>query len=365
MYNKPPNSYDSIISMTNVSSDQQVLHKHEKLIQQKKLDRMAIHIFKGEQKFYQCEKKFNDELSTMWQNHRNLVKDKEMPIALTNLIQQRFTNITDQWRDEHNFRIDYYLENPYGDWDTIENNNKKNTIKQNATNEQRIKSIGFQPSMIIDTKHSFNDKQLKLLNRGPTYVPPCQIHISSLFQSTDDILKEQYASLKHQLAWLVAKYKMDVSLHFRIQNEFYDKFKECFSMSLSPYIEKRARYEMNLIQTIRQSLKTNKLILLRTADNMNTFYLGDSQDFQVKADDYLGKTNNYQVFLTTNEQKNQQQQQQLKKQIYKLTDSINNALRILRRRNEIDETLYGRLVIYESKVKLPYLYFLPNVSKVK
>lgn len=362
MYNKPPTSYDSIISMTNVSSNQQLLHKHEKLIQEKKLDRMAIHIFKGEQKLHECENRFNDELSSMWQNHRNLVKDKEMPIALSNLIQQRFTNITDRWRDEHSFRIEYYLENPYGDWDTIENN-RKNTTMETVNNEQIIKSIGFQPSMIIDTKHSLNDKQLKLLYRGPTYVSPCQIHISSLCQSTDDALKQQYAPLKHQLAWLVEKYKMDVSLHFRIQNEFYDKFKECFSMTLSPYIEKRARYEMNSVQTIRQSIKTQNLILLRTADNMNTFYLGDSQDFQLKADDCFAKTDNHQVFFTIDEQKNEKQQ--LKKEIYKLNASISNALRILRRRNEIDENLYNRLVLYQAKIKLSYLYFLPHVSKVK
>ncbi len=48
----------------------------------------------------------------------------------------------------------------------------------------------------------------------------------------------------------------------------------------------------------------------------------------------------------------------------KLIDFINHALSILRRRNELDEKLYNRLRLGATKVKLPYLYFLPNVSQV-
>jgi hypothetical protein len=71
----------------------------QKLIQRKKLDLMNGQIVKIETKLYQCQTKFDDELSTMWQNHRNLVRDKGMPTTLSNLIEQRFINITNRWED--------------------------------------------------------------------------------------------------------------------------------------------------------------------------------------------------------------------------------------------------------------------------
>jgi hypothetical protein len=217
-----------------------------------------------------------------------------------------------------------------------------------------MKRIGFQPQMIIDTKHPFTDQQLQFLNRGPTYV-------SLISASSDDILKKQYAPLKHQLAYLFNKYEINVALQFTIQHDVYDQFTKCFSMSLPPDIQKRAQDEQTLIQTIRPLLKNNNLILRRTADNMNTFYLGNSQDFEWQADKYLTETNQFKIYFTINQETNQQA---FRIEMNKLIDSINHALGILRRRDDLDENLYNRLRIDATKVKLPYLYFLPNVSQV-
>ncbi|CAF4910353.1 unnamed protein product, partial [Rotaria magnacalcarata] len=68
-----------------------------------------------------------------------------------------------------------------------------------------MKRIGFSLSLIIDAIHRFSDKELQLLNRGPTYVPTGQISISSSGQSIDDIIKKKYAPLKHQLSYLFSK----------------------------------------------------------------------------------------------------------------------------------------------------------------
>ena len=145
--------------------------------------------------------------------------------------------------------------------------------------------------MIIDTTtHSFNNKQIQLLNRGPTYVPPCQIYISSSYQSMNDIIKKQYASLKHQLAGIFSKYHINIALSLELEEQIHKQFTDLFSMSIPTHIRQRALYEKKLIQSIQQSLKINNLILRRTADNMNTFYLGNVEDFQAKANDYLLKT---------------------------------------------------------------------------
>jgi len=293
-------------------------------IRRKKLDMMALHIFKLERKLHQRQKTFDGELSNMWQNHRNLVKDKGMPTTLGNLIEQRFTNITDRWRDIYIFRIFYHVQAPYGDWDALE---KK---KQHSNASQSMKRIGFQPQMIIDTKHPFTDQQLQLLNRGPTYV-------SSASSSLDVILKKQYAPLKHQLAYLFNKYAINVALQFTIQHDVYDLFTKSFSMSLPTDIHKRAQDEQTLIHQIRSILKNNHLILRRTADNMDTFYLGKNQDFERQADEYITKTNHYKVYFNINEETNQQA---FRSEMNKLIDPMNHALTILRRRNEVDQNLY-------------------------
>ena len=48
----------------------------------------------------------------------------------------------------------------------------------------------------------------------------------------------------------------------------------------------------------------------------------------------------------------------------KVTDFINNSLKMLRRRNDIDEKLFKRLLTNLDHVQLSHLYFLPDISKV-
>ena len=98
-----------------------------------------------------------------------------------------------------------------------------------------MKNIGFHPRTIIDTEHCLTEQQLQLLNRGPTYVPPCQMHVSSASSSPsslDEIVKKQYAPLKHQLASLFSKYSVNVALQFTIKNQVYERFQR---LSPCPY----------------------------------------------------------------------------------------------------------------------------------
>jgi hypothetical protein len=162
-YNKSPVSFNFIqISMqtsrdtiitTEGSIRQQLLNKHEKLIQRKKINSMVIHLSRAEVKFFQCRKIFNEELSKMQENHHILVKNQGMPTVLTNLIEQRFKNITDKCRDTYNYRINYYLRGPYGDSDDVMKNEKN----------QNMKTTGFSPSVIIDTAYLLTDTRQRTI----------------------------------------------------------------------------------------------------------------------------------------------------------------------------------------------------------
>ncbi|CAF4640625.1 unnamed protein product [Rotaria socialis] len=354
-YNKPHSSLDAIETTMPILNDNDrkliLLNKYEKLIQLKKLDFMAIKIIGAEMKFYQCLRVFDHELAAMWKNHRELVKNKGMPTTLTNLIEKRLTNIADRWRDVYNYRLNCYFRNFYGDVEPTDMN----------TDGDKMKRIGFSSSLIIDAIHQLSDKELQLLNRGPSYVPPGQISISSSGQSIDDIVKKKYAPLKHQLSYLFSKYHINIALSMEIEQKISDQFTDLFSVPISSNLQQRALYEKHLLQSIRYSLNENNLILRRTADNMNTFYLGNLQDFETKAYDYVSKSDAYKMLLNKDKDNDGQEWQvQLKEMI----ESINLLLESLKNHKAINIDLFNRLLVDARKVKLPYLYFLPDISKV-
>ncbi|CAF2084607.1 unnamed protein product [Rotaria magnacalcarata] len=352
-YDKPLPSLDTIqVSIPKVdnNNDQRSMDKYEKIIHRNKLDAMAIQILGAEMKFYQCSKAFDDELSTMWKNHRKLVKNKGMPTRLTDIIDQRLKILSDRWRDISIYRIQSFSRPTY-----------YNDIDPITTNETKpmIERIGFSSSLIIDTSHQLIPEQLKLLNRGPTYVPPCQLSISSLNQSIDDIIKKQYASLKHQLNAIFSKYHINIALSMEIQQKINGQFTNLFSTPIPSNIQQRALHEKHLVQSIRFSFNKQNLILRRTADNKNTFYLGNRKEFEAKANDYLMKSDDYTIFLSTYKcNVSPQEHGELKQMI----ESMNDLLMRLKTNKSITDDLYHRLLIDASKVKLPYLYFLPDVS---
>ena len=354
-YNKPHSSLDAIeTSMPKLDDDDRklkLLNKHEKLIQRKKLDFMAIKIIAAETKFYQCLRVFDSELAAMWKNHRELVKDRGMSTTLTNLIEKRFTGIAARWRDVYNYRLNYYFRNVCGDSEHI----NTNEVQHNS------KRLGFSSSLIIDATHQFTEKQLQLLNRGPTYVPPCQTSILSSCHSMDDIVERKYAPLKHQLSNLFSKHHINIALSMEIEQKISDQFTNLFSLPIASNLQQRALYEKYLIQSIRHSLKKNNLILRRTADNKNTFYLGNLQEFETKANDYLLKSDAYKVLLNIDKENDGQPWQAELKQ---MEESMNLLLESLKNHKAINIDLYNRLLVDASKVKLPCLYFLPDISKV-
>ena len=75
-----------------------------------------------------------------------------------------------------------------------------------------------------------------------------------------------------------------------IQKKVYDEFKHLFSISIPSNLRERALYEKKLIQSIRCSLQNNNLLVRRTADNRNTFYIDDRHEFRMKGEHYLDRS---------------------------------------------------------------------------
>ncbi|UJR18826.1 hypothetical protein I4U23_021954 [Adineta vaga] len=342
-------------------------NKHEKTLQQMKLDSFASYLAKAELKYYHAENKFNFEYEEMLNNHRNLVRNKGMTTSLSNLLELRLDNIADRLREIHYYRVNYFLRSSY--------DNLKNISKQIEPEEDTNVDV-FLLNIINGTEHGLNKKQMQLLSRGPTYVSPCQSRLKFSSKSTTttitDIVKKQYAPLKHQMASLFSKHRIDIALSWRIHSDFYQKFTDLFAISIPPHIQQRAIDEMKLIQSIRSSQKTNNLILRRTGDNRNIFYIGNKNDFIAKGNDFMSKSNDKYEFILTighnnnEDEDNDDEKQQLQDPQYLLNgriEAINFALETLGKHKALNNDVIKKLLIDSKEVKLPYLYLLPNISK--
>ena len=127
------------------------------------------------------------------------------------------------------------------------------------------------------------------------------MYISSSYASINDVTKTQYAPLRHQLTNLFSKYKINIALSMEIQKKLYDEFKYLFSISIPFSFRERTLYEKKLIQSIRYSLQKNNLLLGRTADNRNMFYIGDRHEFRMKGEHYMDGSFVYKILIAKND----------------------------------------------------------------
>ena len=79
-------------------------------------------------------------------------------------------------------------------------------------------------------------------------------------------------------------------------------------------------------------------------------------------DDFMEKTDIFKVLITMDEENNELY---LHNELYEMYESMNFILETMHKKNAIDDDLFERLRVNASKVNLPYLYFLPDVSKVR
>lgn len=98
--------------------------------------------------------------------------------------------------------------------------------------------------------------------------------LSSADTSLDKLVKSFYASLKCQLTNLFVKYHINIALTIVIQKKFHD-------------------------HSIYNKLHATDLIVKRTLDNMNTFYLMDRADYNKRAQLYITISDDYSLLIST------------------------------------------------------------------
>ena len=328
------------------------LHRYENLIQQTNTDLMAIYFVALEANLDQYRTTLAQEHGQMWQYHRQHVVNKEMTSRLITLIDQRIKNMQEKCKVKCDFLVNYHLRTSFGQLEAIR--------KGRSIQSPRI---GFSSNVIIDSSvtHPFTEKQLQLLHRGPTYVAPGQVHLLPTCQSVENRIIKQYAPLQHHLAIIFQQYRVDIPQSAHIQHQAKNSFQTLFSSPLPPNIRQRAVYEKNLIQSIQHSLEKNNLLLRRTADQKNVFYVAHQNDFETHSNTYMNQADEYKILCTFDDHNQGDIQRMLEKKV----ETINEVLEHLFKEKRFTDQVYRRLRVNSSAIKLPYLYFLPTIAQVR
>ncbi|CAF1249427.1 unnamed protein product [Adineta ricciae] len=343
LYNKP--NLPESVSMADVSMGQFSKALEEKKQQQDMTDSIVSAILDKEQKCHEYQTRFNDEI------HRIPMKSDQnnegLPGKLIDLIYRNFKTMDKKLKYISDFRRNYYLKNHR---DPIDNNSEQWFDKKNVDS--------FAPTMIIDTtSHQLTIEQIKLLNRGPTYLLPCYIYASS--ESIKDTIQQQYKLLQHHLSLIFARFNINSTQSMFINKQIKDTYVDMFS-SLPPLpIYQRAVYECQLVQSIREQLEKNQLILRRTADRRNVFYLGNRKEFEDKGKHYMFTTNTFE-FRETIPPTNLGYAYEY---LAKIVRAINSDIEKIFNNKKTYKDLLQKLYIDIDKVYWPYLYFLPDVSE--
>ena len=229
--------------------------------------------------------------------------------------------------------------------------------------DKKKSNIGCSPSLYqyINYYPNLTIEQLNYLNRGPTYVTPCQVHLSiNQTNVIDRLLLKQMAPLRRQLTKFFTKYPIDLGLRMKFEQEIGQLFEKFFSTSIPLVIEQRSIYEQQLLRSIQIQLRKDHLILRRTADNNNTYYLGDENEFNQKINEYMENAMYYELVVNIDDDTNSEQQY-----LNEIIQSIDSILEELHKKKLINkDNLPKMLASKRTNIHLPYLYFLPIVNMV-
>ncbi|CAF1505365.1 unnamed protein product, partial [Adineta steineri] len=338
-----------IVDTMTMNANSTQLDQQEKELQQHITDSIALSMSEAEIKIYEDGISLNELASPIVIDDN---KNESLSGYQVDLIFRRFTIINKKLEYIGQFRMNYYLRSSNHD------------IEQERINNGIILSCS--PTIFIDTSvhhRPLSTEQLKLLNRGPTYVPPCQSYVSlPSFESPDSLIdrtKNQYKVLQHELNILFPKYNKNQLESANINKQIKDLYVNMFSTSLTSTIRQRAKYEKELVQSIRIYLKENNLILRRTTDQRNNFYLGNRKDFEDKANQYTMDTYDFEYCQDVDETN----LRQTYKYLNEIVRSINSDIKKMFDSKKGKDNDPMKLHIDFDQIQLSYLYFLPDVSK--
>ncbi|CAF4435367.1 unnamed protein product [Rotaria sp. Silwood2] len=345
IYEKASSTLKTLVfeETTDVRIHQRQIDQEEKQLQIKMTDLMVEAILEAEKKVIQCHQILNHKIKNVSENNDDTMGRLTTPMM--DLIYRRFTIIDKKYECNSNFQTNYYFRNHFDD----------------SPNTVTLKKYRFSPTMSMATQlHLFSNEQLTLLNRGPTYVPLYQNYISAISNGStiDDFINEQFKVLKHDLSIFYAKQNINMAQSMFISKEIKEAYSNAFTLSLPDSLFQRGFYEQKLVESIQNHLKQYDLILRRTANKKNVFYLDTRLDFEEKINTYMATTEMFELCEVIDQSTN------LNDYLERMINNFNENIELYLDDRKKYKHILDKIMVHIGQVEMPYLYFLPDISQV-
>ena len=319
-------------TVTNPNFYHQEIDHDEKKLQEYLNNFMMKSIQEAEKKILQCKLLFQEQ-------EQQQLSQSVLTSSMIDIVYRRYELCKAKLDYTEQFRLNYFLRQHFGQ----------------QSDEFNLAKISFSPTIIVHASmHVFYKEHLRLLSRGPTYVPPYQVIKQNL--------EKNYKQLQHDVNVILVKSNVNLVQSIVLQKQIKDLYMKMFSnkiQSLPKSIYERVHYEQQLIETIKNDLKRFNLILRRTYDQRNVFYLGDRLLFDRLSQEFMLQTDLFEIDMTIDNENLQVTRDYLTNQIKSMNQEFKTIL--------IDTKKYkdqlNQITVLIDKVKLPYLYFLPDLSK--
>ncbi|CAF4200999.1 unnamed protein product [Adineta steineri] len=273
---------------------------------------------------------------------------------MLNIIKQRLQNIDERFRCLHQLKLHFFRANSEDQELDLIHHRSIDILSYKSTKNSCA------PTLIQDAIHYLSKKELAFLHRGPTYVSPCHLHDPSSPIIFDLALNKHIAPLQQQLTKLFTKHSVDFTCRLVFEKAIRNQFIRSFSDPIPTSVKVRASNEKKLIRSIQFQLKQNNLILRRTADDQNMYYLGERDEFDRIANEFIDNTLCYECITVIDNQNSNFEQEYL----HELIHSINSDLKKLQQNRIIREDHLSKIQIdKKATIRIPHLYFLPEIHQ--
>ncbi|CAF4239749.1 unnamed protein product [Rotaria sp. Silwood2] len=320
----------SITTVTNPNFFQQQIDHDDKQVQKHLNDSITKAIINNEKKISQWH--------CLFQQQQEQLSSPMLTSSMIDIIHRRQKLFEQKLNCTLQFHLNYYFRQHFGE----------------QSDDFNLPKISFSPTIIVHASmHLFSKKDLQLLSRGPTYVPPYQ-----LIEKND--IEKNYKRLQHDLNLVFVQHEVNTVQSMNLQRRIKHLYTEVFSKpTISKSIYERALYEKQIIEKIRNDLKKFNLILRRTADQQNVFYLGDRKSFEQLCNEFMLKMDLFEIHTSINNENIRATLDYLTEEVKSMNYAFENIFTdILKYKEQLK-----KISVLIGKVKLPYLYFLPDLSK--
>ena len=181
------------------------------------------------------------------------------------------------------------------------------------------------------------------------------MRLLSSSHTLDQALTKQILPLRRQLTAVFSKYPIGEERQNEFRPRIEQAFNSAFAQPIPTALTQRVLYERHLVRSIQRQLRERQLILRRTADERNVYYIGTEREFQQQTAQYIADSQWFELVTSITSLYTEQ------RHLEEMVKTINGSLYRLELNDLINIEHRRRFQIRDRAIlKLPQLSFLPD-----